>query len=86
MILEPKKRQQMIEEMLFHHDYLNVDDLAVEFDVTSQTIRRDLQVLTEKGVARRRHGGVERLVLTKNQTYISSRFLIVLPNTVLVQK
>lgn len=75
MILEPKKRQQMIEEMLFHHDYLNVDDLAGEFGVTSQTIRRDLQALTEKGVARRRHGGVERLVLTKNQTYISRQVL-----------
>lgn len=75
MILEPKKRQQMIEQMLYHHDYLDVDDLAKEFSVTNQTIRRDLQVLTEKGIARRRHGGVERLVLTKNQTYISRQVM-----------
>lgn len=75
MIFEPKKRQQMIEQMLFHHDYLDVDDLAKKFNVTNQTIRRDLQVLTEKGIARRRHGGVERLVLRKNQTYISRQVL-----------
>lgn len=75
MILEPKKRQLMIEEMLYHHEYLNVDDLSREFGVTSQTIRKDLQVLTEKGIARRRHGGVERLVLNKNQTYISRQVL-----------
>lgn len=75
MAAELNTRQAMIAEMLYHHDYLNVDDLSCQFSVTSQTIRRDLQVLTEKGIARRRHGGVERLVLTKNQTYISRQVL-----------
>jgi DeoR family glycerol-3-phosphate regulon repressor len=68
-------RQAMIAEMLCHHDYFNVDELSSKFGVTSQTIRRDLQVLTEKGIARRRHGGVERLVLTQNQTYISRQVI-----------
>ncbi len=75
MVTDLNTRQAMIAEMLCHHDYFNVDELSSKFGVTSQTIRRDLQVLTEKGIARRKHGGVERLVLTQNQTYISRQVL-----------
>lgn len=51
-------RQAMIAEMLRTRDFLRVDELAVQFDVTTQTIRRDINGLCEQGVARRRHGGI----------------------------
>ncbi|WP_240665384.1 DeoR/GlpR family DNA-binding transcription regulator [Cobetia sp. ICG0124] len=39
---------------------MSVEPLAVDFEVTPQTIRRDLGVLCDLGLARRRHGGIER--------------------------
>ncbi|MBP0495245.1 DeoR/GlpR family DNA-binding transcription regulator [Pararoseomonas indoligenes] len=51
-------RQAMIAEMLKTRDFLRVDELAQHFDVTTQTIRRDINGLCEQGVARRLHGGI----------------------------
>ena len=53
-------RQQQILERLAREGQLAVDPLAHAFNVTPQTIRRDLGVLCERGLARRRHGGIER--------------------------
>jgi DeoR/GlpR family transcriptional regulator of sugar metabolism len=39
--------------------YGTVADLAMEFDVTTSTIRRHLDVLQQRGVIERRHGGVQ---------------------------
>lgn len=51
-------RQAVIVEMLKTRDFLSVDELAQRFEVTTQTIRRDVNGLCDQGVARRRHGGV----------------------------
>jgi len=64
-----KQRVDEIRKMLERHDFLTVEKLSETFGVTRQTIRRDLKSLTERGIARRRHGGIGRLVLTKNQAY-----------------
>ncbi len=61
--------------MLNCHDFLSVEELSYQFSVTSQTIRRDLQTMCNKGIVQRRHGGVERLVHEKNQTYNSRQIL-----------
>ncbi|PWC26989.1 DeoR/GlpR family DNA-binding transcription regulator [Teichococcus aestuarii] len=53
-----RSRQAMIAEMLKTRDFLRVDELAQHFEVTTQTIRRDINGLCEQGVARRRHGGI----------------------------
>lgn len=52
-------RQSAIAEMLRSRDFLSVEELAAHFAVATQTIRRDLGVLCDHGIARRRHGGVE---------------------------
>ncbi|THB77022.1 MAG: DeoR family transcriptional regulator [Desulfobulbaceae bacterium] len=70
-----KQRLSEIKKMLCREEFLTVEKLSDTFGVTKQTIRRDLNILTEKGIARRRHGGVERLVLKKNQAYISRQVL-----------
>jgi len=51
-------RQQKIIEWLNEHGSLLTDDLANKFEVTSQTIRRDINALCESGLARKQHGGV----------------------------
>lgn len=51
------ERQQLIERMLASHGRVAVVDLASRFDVTTETVRRDLAALEETGVLRRVHGG-----------------------------
>ncbi|MGO1839719.1 MAG: DeoR family transcriptional regulator, partial [Candidatus Microbacterium stercoravium] len=36
---------------------VSVRELAAQFDITTETVRRDLQVLEESGALRRVHGG-----------------------------
>lgn len=50
-------RQLEIVEIAKVKGRVDVDDLALKFDVTKQTIRRDLNELCERGVLNRFHGG-----------------------------
>lgn len=43
-----------------------IEQLADRFDVTTQTIRRDINALCDLGYARRFHGGVDRPVAARN--------------------
>ena len=50
-------RQKAIFEMAKTKGAVNVDDLASKFEVTAQTIRRDLNLLTQYRLVQRIHGG-----------------------------
>jgi len=52
-----------------------VDELATKFDVTGQTIRRDINQLCDLGLARRRHGGIVPISTTGNLAYDSRQAL-----------
>ena len=67
-------RQQAIVNMLDQHGSLDVLTLSEHFRVTSQTIRRDLNILCNAGAARRVYGGVAKLVLSRNQAYSLRQF------------
>ncbi len=60
MIIRITDRQAQIAEMLQQKDFLNVEELAKYFQVTTQTIRFDLNVFCDRGVVRYCHRGVER--------------------------
>ena len=64
------QRQAQIAEMIRQQDEIRVDDLARHFQMTSQTIRRDLSLLCERGIARRVHGGVQRMNISGNVAYV----------------
>ena len=51
------ERQQRIEQILVEEGRVAVVDLAHRFDVTTETVRRDLGVLEEAGSLVRVHGG-----------------------------
>lgn len=68
-------RQTEIAELVREHGFLSVDALSERFDVTTQTIRRDLATLCDYGLARRRHGGIERPTDSKNLSYGSRQIL-----------
>ena len=67
MRADSRKRQAEITEMLLLRDFVSVESLSEKFTVTNQTIRRDLRVLSEKGLILRKHGGAERTVLTRSE-------------------
>ncbi|MEY2847887.1 MAG: hypothetical protein RI885_552, partial [Actinomycetota bacterium] len=52
-----EERQALIERLLAEHGRVAVVGLATEFDVTPETIRRDLDSLEVRGALRRVHGG-----------------------------
>jgi DeoR family glycerol-3-phosphate regulon repressor len=67
--MQLSERQAHIAEMVRQADYIRVEDLSRHFRVTTQTIRRDLAVLCERGLARRVHGGVQRMNTPGNVAY-----------------
>ncbi|MAO91248.1 MAG: DeoR family transcriptional regulator [Rhodospirillaceae bacterium] len=60
------ERQAEIAERVRQSGFQSVTDLAQHFGVTTQTIRRDINELSEAGALRRRHGGVELPIPTDN--------------------
>lgn len=69
-------RQAEIAALLIEVGFLSVDELAERYAVTAQTIRRDLNALCEAGLARRRHGGVEKPLHGGNIAYGSRQVLL----------
>ena len=69
------ERQEYALEQLKQVGLVQVDALASRFAVTTQTIRRDLGDLCERGLAARIHGGARRLVTTSTLDYEARRKL-----------
>jgi len=66
-------RQQEILALIRTQGRVDVDALAISFDITTQTIRRDLGELCDRGLAARTHGGAKRLVSVSNVGYEERR-------------
>ncbi len=89
-----EERQKVILERARHDGRVDVTGLASEFDVTYETVRRDLTALERHGVLRRVHGGaipVERIgfepalnvrdsVMTQEKERIAKAALAELPD------
>jgi DeoR family fructose operon transcriptional repressor len=52
-----EERQQAIAALVISRGRASVTELAQEYDVTTETVRRDLATLDKAGVVRRVHGG-----------------------------
>jgi DeoR family transcriptional regulator, fructose operon transcriptional repressor len=53
-----EERQQAIAQLVNERGRMSVNQLAREYDVTTETVRRDLSTLERLGLVRRVHGGV----------------------------
>lgn len=60
------KRQTQIVDALRRLGYVAIDDLAQEFSVTQQTIRRDINRLCDLGLMKRFHGGAVQTGQARN--------------------
>ena len=73
--MELSDRQIDILSRINREGRVDVDDLAGEFAVTTQTIRRDLNELCTRGLAARIHGGAMPVVSVSNVDYQQRRQL-----------
>ncbi|MBX3609398.1 MAG: DeoR/GlpR transcriptional regulator [Hydrogenophaga sp.] len=62
-------RERDILDLVAAQGFLGIDELARRFDVTPQTIRRGVNQLCDRGLLRRRHGGVGLPAATDNLPY-----------------
>lgn len=63
------RRQRDILEWLHETDLLSTEQLAARFNVSSQTIRRDINDLDEQGLVRRVHGGLSLPTNQHNRSF-----------------
>ena len=59
-------RQRQILARIEAEGAQQIEDLAAHYGLTTQTIRRDINVLCDRGLARRFHGGVDLPVMSQN--------------------
>lgn len=69
-------RQTRIMEKLKEEGFLSVDFLTRTFNVTPQTIRRDINDLCDQGLARRHHGGIGLASSIENVAYDTRKVLL----------
>lgn len=63
------QRHSEILDILSRRGYAAIEELAAVFKVTPQTLRRDLQELSDRGLLRRHHGGASANLSTVNADY-----------------
>lgn len=67
--MKPKQRQSQIAAIIDRDGQVSVDALAVRFDVSTETIRRDLGLLAEAGIVQKVHGGAKRPRLQSESSF-----------------
>ncbi|WP_416046851.1 DeoR/GlpR family DNA-binding transcription regulator [Cupriavidus basilensis] len=67
--MELSRRQRDILAWLHEDDRLSTEQLADRFNVSSQTIRRDINDLDEQGLVRRVHGGLSLPTNQHNRSF-----------------
>ncbi|WP_110665601.1 DeoR/GlpR family transcriptional regulator [Salinicola halophilus] len=70
-----QERHEAIVEMVKRHGYASIEQLAKTFEVTPQTVRRDLNLLADNGVLKRVHGGAGIESSTVNTAYHTRKTL-----------
>ena len=56
-----EERQMQICDLLSARNAVQIGELAAQFQVSAETIRRDLLALEQQGLLRRTHGGAVSL-------------------------
>ena len=74
-VVPTEERLRAILGRVRDHGFQSIDGLATLFEVTTQTIRRDVNALCDRGLCRRRHGGVDVLPEGENVAYSARRIL-----------
>lgn len=68
--MQAEERQARIEAYLQKAEFASLEELASSLDASVSTIRRDISVLEEKGIARRTHGGARLIQPPKSDEFV----------------
>lgn len=79
-------RQKQIVDLVRQQGFAAVDEMAQNFDVTPQTIRRDINELCKHGLVRRFHGGVGLNSSVENVAYETRKVLMLEEKKKIAQK
>src|SRR4030066_1164663 len=74
----PEERRKNILIKLKENDYLGIEELASELDVSKITIVRDIQILKNSSLIEKIHGGIK--LNEKSSSDFESRFLVRMQN------
>jgi DeoR family glycerol-3-phosphate regulon repressor len=70
-----KRRHDLILEQIVKRGFVSIDELVAHFQVTPQTIRRDLNYLCKDKKIRRHHGGAGLECSTVNTAYTERKIM-----------
>ncbi|CBL46806.1 Transcriptional Regulator, DeoR family [gamma proteobacterium HdN1] len=73
--LSQQLRHEKIIELVSTRGFVSVEDIAGHFDVTPQTVRRDINVLAASNQLRRFHGGAGAAATTQNTEWATRKQL-----------
>jgi DeoR family glycerol-3-phosphate regulon repressor len=71
--MTPTMRQAKIVQLARQQGEVSVEELVLAFDVTPQTIRKDLNILCDRGALKRTHGGAMHPSGVENVEYEARR-------------
>jgi DeoR family glycerol-3-phosphate regulon repressor len=69
------RRQQQIVDFVRNKGFVSIEEMAHQFGVTSQTVRRDINALHKQGLVRRYHGGAGLPSSVENVAYTARQIL-----------
>jgi DeoR family transcriptional regulator, glycerol-3-phosphate regulon repressor len=70
-----RQRHDKIRQLVQNNGFVTIEYLSQEFEVTPQTIRRDINILSENGLITRYHGGAGIATSTENVAYTKRKVL-----------
>lgn len=73
----PKQRREKIVNLINSAGYVTVEDLARTFNVSVDSIRKDLKVLSDSGLCRREYGGAFRIEQEKDEPEAADEVAVV---------
>lgn len=73
--MSPAERRSRIQKLVQAQGFVTIEHLAREFDVTPQTVRRDINILSREGLIQRFHGGAGMGFSTENVAYTERKIM-----------
>ena len=70
-----RSRHEKIVNLVREQGFVSIGSLADAFQVTPQTIRRDINILSGQGLLQRHHGGAGPMLSTENVDYTDRKIL-----------
>ncbi len=80
-----RSRRARIVTLVREQGFMAIGTLAETFDVTPQTIRRDINALTGQGLLQRHHGGAGPVLSTENVDYTNRKILCLREKQIIAQ-